>query len=176
MPEANPRLEIPGGAIGTASDPGAYDCGVLAAPRPYHFLLVCTGNTCRSPMAEVIAKDLLKGKPGVAVSSAGVFAADGAPASVEAVEAMQEAGLDLSGHRSRYMTPELVREADVILTMTESHRQAVLAAAPEAAEKTFRLDPETDVSDPIGGPISEYRQTAAMIRRALQQRLTETQG
>lgn len=162
------------GLAGAAAPVGRYDPRMADSMTAQRILLVCTGNTCRSPMAEVIARDLLAGQPGVSVSSAGVFAGEGAPASAEAVEAMAAEGLDLSGHRSQPLTAQLVEEADVIFTMTEAHRQAVLSAVPDADGKTQRLDPQQDVADPIGGPLSEYQQAAAMIRRALQQRFMET--
>ncbi len=86
---------------------------------------------------------------------------------------MQAMGLDLSGHRSRPLTADLLNAADQIYTMTESHRQAVLAQAPHAADKVQRLDPEADISDPIGASLSVYQATADQIRRALESRLKE---
>lgn len=140
---------------------------------PYRILLVCTGNTCRSPMAEALALDLLKDRPRADVSSAGVYTSDGLPASAEAVAVMAEHGLDLSGHRSRLLTAEMVAAADGIYTMTASHRRAVVQAFPEAELKTQRLLPHADIADPIGGPKSAYEQTAAQIQRGLKERFTE---
>ena len=139
----------------------------------YRFLFVCTGNTCRSPMAEALARDLLRDQAGVDVGSAGVFAGDGAAASEQAVDAMGRLGIDLSGHRSRALTPQMIAEADQVYTMTESHRRAVLAQNPEAEIKVQRLDPNGDISDPFGGPLEVYEETAAQIRRALEARLKE---
>lgn len=124
-------------------------------------------------MAEVLAQDVLKDKAGVSVSSAGAFAGNGHPASPEAVAAMREMGLDLSGHRSRSLTREMIESVDQIYTMTESHRRAVLDQAPEAEIKVQRLDPKTDISDPIGGNLAIYQETARQIRRALETRLKE---
>lgn len=141
-------------------------------PR-FHLLLVCTGNTCRSPMAEALAKKVLKDQPGVEVGSAGVYAGNGQPASGEAVQAMKTIGLNLSGHRSRALTAEMIEKVDQIYTMTESHRQAVLAQAPHAVDKVQRLDPKADISDPIGGSLEIYQDTAEQIQRALEFRLKE---
>lgn len=124
-------------------------------------------------MAEVLARDVLSSQPNVSVASAGVFAGEGAPASPEAVEAMREQGLDLSGHRSQQLTAELIDAADQIYTMTESHRRAILGMAPEAEIKVQRLDPTGDISDPFGGPLPVYQDTADQIRRALESRLKE---
>ncbi|MEM9883773.1 MAG: Sua5/YciO/YrdC/YwlC family protein, partial [Planctomycetota bacterium] len=109
---------------------GVIDERMIAEMQKVHWLLVCTGNTCRSPMAEVIARDALRGKPEVHIGSAGVYAGEGQPASPEAVEAVRPLGLDLSAHRSRPLTADLIASADFVFTMTESHRRAVLAQAP----------------------------------------------
>jgi protein-tyrosine phosphatase len=145
----------------------------MEATSPYRVLLVCTGNTCRSPMAEALARSLLRDRPGLEVASAGVYASDGGAASPEAVAAMRERGLDLSQHRSRLLTAEMVAEADGIYTMTGSHRRAVLQAFPEAELKTQRLLPDVDIADPIGGPASAYEAAARQIEEGLRARFTE---
>ena len=120
---------------------------------PHNLLMVCTGNTCRSPMAEAIARQMF---PESTVVSAGVYAAPGDPATSEAVTAMEQRGLDLTGHRSQPLTAELVDQADAIFTMTQSHHQAVLGAVPSADIKAQRLDPDQDIADPFGGPQELY--------------------
>ncbi len=122
-------------------------------------------------MAEVIARDVLRGRENITVSSAGVSAYDGGKATPEAVEAMQEIGLDLSGHRSRSVTAAMVAEADEVYTMTASHRRMLLDLVPEAELKVQRLIPGGDVADPVGGSLALYRDTAQQIRRALEERL-----
>ncbi|MBL6725880.1 MAG: Sua5/YciO/YrdC/YwlC family protein [Rubripirellula sp.] len=131
-------------------------------------VLVCTGNTCRSPMAETLLRERFRVKFGredlVRVLSAGVAAADGYGASSQAVEVMGQRGLDLTGHSSRSLDDELINIADVILTMTRGHRSAILAAWPELESRvrTLRRD-GGDVSDPVGMPVEVYQSCADQI-------------
>lgn len=145
-------------------------------------LLVCTGNTCRSPMAEILCRHLLAKRLGVSmdeledrgviVMSAGIAGMMGGKASPEAVEAMKEYQLDLRDHETQPLTEPLVRNADFIYTMTRSHREAIVTQWPGAAERTFQLGADgSDISDPIGGPLERYRTCAAQIDRHLEARL-----
>ncbi len=127
-------------------------------------LFVCTGNTCRSPMAEGIARKILANAVDWRVVSAGTGAVNGQPPSFNAVKAMRLAGLDISGHRSQMVNARLVEEATLILGLTRSHVDNLLYLYPQASEKTFTLGQfdaqlraaEQDVVDPIGGSLEEY--------------------
>ncbi|OHB81073.1 MAG: threonylcarbamoyl-AMP synthase [Planctomycetes bacterium RBG_16_64_10] len=147
-------------------------------------LIVCTGNTCRSPMAEVLTRKLVADRlgcntaeldaRGVVVISAGLAAVAGGRPSLEAVTVMNEMGLALSDHESQPLTEQLVRHADTILTMTAAHRQAIVSHWPDAAPRTQLLRRDAgDVSDPVGGSVDVYRQCALQIKAELQVRVNE---
>lgn len=138
-------------------------------------LFVCTGNICRSPMAEGLFRHAVAGRGDYRVVSAGLGAIDGQPPSTHAVEAMHELGIDISQQRSRMLTGSLVREADYIFGMTHNHVDSVMLLYPQMAEKVFllrefdeTLDPfEKDISDPIGGSYEVYTNCRDQIEQGI---------
>jgi RpiB/LacA/LacB family sugar-phosphate isomerase len=127
-------------------------------------LFICTGNVCRSPMAEGLFRRAVHGRGEFRVLSAGLGAVNGQPPTPHSVTAMRELGIDISGQRSRQLTGDLVRQADFIFGMTHGHVDTIALMYPQAAEKTFllrefdeSLEPyEKDISDPIGSPYQIY--------------------
>lgn len=139
-------------------------------------LFVCSGNTCRSPMAQAMAETMFReadsGLEAIKVMSAGIAAVNGQPASANAIEVMREMGMDISRHRSRELNAELVAQADLILTMTLQHKRHVLMMFPESYDKVFTLKEyadcgSSDIPDPFGGSLEDYKESADEIRRVL---------
>lgn len=135
-------------------------------------VIVCTGNTCRSPMAETLLREQIRQKLGsedtVRVLSAGVAAGSGSGASPQAVEVMGGRGLDLTGHSSRPLDDAVMNVADLILTMTRGHRDAILAAWPTMADRVHTLRRDGgDITDPVGMPVEVYQKCSDQIDQEL---------
>jgi protein-tyrosine-phosphatase len=147
------------------------------------FLFVCSGNTCRSPMAAAIANAEIATRlaipfnsldtVNVRAMSAGVSARVGAPLSEEAAEVLRSLSVPVQPHAARNLTPELAAKAELIFCMTKAHRQAVIEMLPEVEGKTYCLSSEVDVDDPIGKGMAAYVDCARQIQRLVQLRVNE---
>lgn len=130
-------------------------------------LFVCTGNTCRSPMAEGLARKIFG--PDIQVESAGLAAWEGDSASLQALEVLGEKGIDLTSHQARRVCQEILEKADWIIPMTEDQEKRLLAMFPEYASKIKRLGAWStqvenyDILDPWGGTVEVYRNSAKDI-------------
>jgi protein-tyrosine phosphatase len=145
-------------------------------------LFVCTGNTCRSPLAEALCKRLLADRlgcdpaeleaRGYTVRSAGVAALPGDTAARQAVEVAREHGADLSAHQSRPVNPELLANATHVVAVTRGHAVALMIRYPGVGPEPDLLGgPDDDLSDPIGGDLDQYRACAQTIRGHLERLL-----
>jgi protein-tyrosine phosphatase len=128
-------------------------------------LVVCVGNICRSPMAEAILQDALKGDSGVTVSSAGLGALVGYPADEHAVTLMNERGLDLAGHKARQLNSELINESDLILVLEAGHKKVIDSNEPTARGKVYRLGEwqDQDIPDPYRKPKAAFEDALELI-------------
>lgn len=153
---------------------GVVDRSTLDSISNLLIMVVCTGNTCRSPMGEALLRRRIAEsmgcseaeleKLGIQIVSAGIAAMPGSLASPQSVEVMDKYGIDIEDHSSQPVTPHLVQFADLILTMTERHRHALVSHWPSAAGRTFTLRRDQgDVSDPIGMPVEHYQACAEQI-------------
>jgi L-threonylcarbamoyladenylate synthase len=157
--------------------PGAVSAEQVRQQLACWIVFVCTGNTCRSPLAEALCKKLLADRLGCAIEdlpargyhvvSAGVSASEGGPAAAEADQVARSFGADLSAHRSQPLTPELAARADYLLGMTRSHVHALADYFGYLGVVPRLLDPAGDIADPIGGDQPIYDECGQQIWRHL---------
>ncbi len=143
----------------------------MNAEKTYQLLFVCTGNVCRSPMAEYLMRQKLGKTSNWQITSAGLFTANGQPASTMAIQAMDEVGIDIRKHRSRQITAEIINQSNMIVVMTKAHLMELLSRFPDAQDRAYVLGSflakPSDIIDPIGGNIEIYRQTRDLIVNSL---------
>jgi tRNA threonylcarbamoyl adenosine modification protein (Sua5/YciO/YrdC/YwlC family) len=166
--------------------PGIVPEAVIAESLPLHILFVCTGNTCRSPLAEGLCKKLLAGQVGCTpeelpelgyvVHSAGLAAGHGERAAEEAVLTAHEYGADLSRHQSKPVTPEMLARTDLLVAMTQHHLHLLSQLGPLAPPMRLLSADGSDVDDPIGGDREVYRSCARKIWSQLEILLPELQN
>lgn len=134
-----------------------------------NILFVCTGNTCRSPMAAALFNKIATEKAlDVRIESAGLFANDGEAASANSIDAMKDYGIDLSGHRAKNVNAELLEQVDLALTMTASHKMALKQYLGDKVYTLCEFAGENgDIPDPYGGDLEEYKICADKIYNAL---------
>jgi L-threonylcarbamoyladenylate synthase len=160
---------------------GLYDKRDVEAMSRVHILFVCTGNTCRSPMAAGLCRKILAqkfgcsvdhlNKMGYDVTSAGTMAVPGWQASVEAIEVCKAKGVDISGHRSRQLSHTVIEQSDYIFVMTGQHRKAVVELVGGASERCLLLG-SRDIPDPVGGTERDYYYCAELIEKALLEKVS----
>ena len=148
-----------------------------------NILFVCTGNTCRSPMAAGFAKKALAeklgcdidqlGQMGYKVSSAGISAANGIGATDYAIKGCDSKDVDISNHKSRNITAEMIKEADYIFAMSEGQKSDIIQLSPDGRQKCMLLDENKNINDPIGGDFETYKVCGQIIEKAVIKRISE---
>jgi glycine hydroxymethyltransferase len=136
-------------------------------------LVVCTGNMCRSPMAEGFLKKELSREDGYEIISAGISAISGMAPTAEAVQAMREENIDISLYQSKPLSNELVKQADIILVMSGMHKDFIIKTMPDSESKVFLLngfsglcEELSSIPDPVGQPLEVYRKVRDQIKMA----------
>jgi protein-tyrosine-phosphatase len=162
---------------------GVYTQEHLEAMTTVKFLFVCTGNTCRSPMAAGIFRKYLSeklqcevdqlDKMGYKVHSAGIIDLESSPASAEARTACAAKGIDITAHRSKVLSKELIEENDFIFAMGRTHLERVTAISPEAVNKCILMAENKDIPDPIGQGQQVFNSCADLIEKAVKKRISE---
>ena len=143
-------------------------------------LFVCTGNICRSPMAEGILEKMVSASKvkDITVLSAGTHPSDGISPTKEAMQVMKKFGIDISNHRAVHIGRDLIRKADLILALEKKQKEDILELEPTAKGKVFLINEfagngELDIEDPIGQGLKEYEKCAGIIKGLLEKSLKE---
>ena len=162
---------------------GVYSEKQIQKMLTVNILFVCTGNTCRSAMAEGFAKKVLAeklgcdidrlGQMGYKVTSAGVVAANGIGASDGAIRLCSLKNVDMTGHKSRRLTAEILKEADYIFAMSAGHKDDIIYVYPDAGRKCMPLSDSGDIDDPMGGDFEAYKICGSIIEKAVNKRISE---
>lgn len=145
-------------------------------------LFICTGNTCRSPMAEGILNDLsMKRAINYKSRSAGIFAMDGGRAADNAIEAMKDIGIDISDHASKSIEKDLLEEVDLILTMSKGHKDSLISYYPQIENKVYLLNEyadgtNKDIEDPYGMGLDYYIKARDEIYKAVERIINGSQA
>jgi len=184
--DGKPTVVTLRGAGYEVTEPGLFPADELEKFAARIVLFVCTGNTCRSPLAESLAKKMLADRLGCGeddlprrglwMLSAGVATQGGDPASEDSVTVAMEFGATLEGHESRAINPQLLGAADDVITMTRAHAQALAARYPGVGPAPRLLCGDTDLDDPIGAGLGVYRACARTIVTHLERFLPEWTG
>jgi L-threonylcarbamoyladenylate synthase len=162
---------------------GVYSAKQIQKMLTVNILFVCTGNTCRSAMAEGFTKKLLAGKLkcdidrleqiGYKITSAGTMALGGIDASAEAIIACDSRGVDITSHKSLRLSAETLKEVDYIFAMSAEHKNDIIRFLPEAGQKCMLLENNGDINDPVGGGTEAYETCGRIIEKAVNKRISE---